>query len=75
MIAAPSSTGTNAISLNLTEYGVPTVDVGLPLASMHTYNEVVSMNDCESLVRLVEEFITSRALAEDMAKRGVDFLW
>ena len=75
MIAAPSSTGTNAISLNLTEYGVPTVDVGLPLSSMHTYNEVISMNDCESLVRLVEAFITSRDVSEDMAKRGVDFLW
>lgn len=74
MIAAPSSTGTNAISLNLTEYGIPTVDVGLPLASMHTYNELISMNDCDALVRLVEAFITSRSLAESMTERGVRFL-
>lgn len=74
MIAAPSSTGTNAISLNLTEYGIPTVDVGLPLASMHTYNELISMNDCEALVRLVEAFITSRSLAESMTERGERFL-
>ncbi len=74
MIAAPSSTGTNAISLNLTEYGIPTVDVGLPLASMHTYNEVISMNDCDALVRLVEEFIASRSIADSMTAGRVEFL-
>ncbi len=57
MIAAPSSTGTNAATLNLCGGGVPVVDVGLPLASMHTYNEVVSLDDCETLCRAVEVFI------------------
>lgn len=74
MVAAPMSTGTNAVSVNLSEYGVPTVDVGLPLASMHTYNEVISMTDCEALVRLVEEFIRSEEIAEQMDFGEVSFL-
>lgn len=68
-VAAPSSTGTNATSLNLVRMGVPVVDVGLPLASMHTYNEVIDSRDIESLVRLVEEFIRSRDLADKYGRR------
>lgn len=64
MIAAPSSTGTNATSVNLVRSGVPVVDVGLPLRSMHTYNEVISLNDAESLCALVEAFLTSDRLAD-----------
>ena len=64
MIAAPSSTGTNAISLNLVRGGVGVVDVGLPLRSMHTYNEVISLTDAASLCELVRAFITSEAIAE-----------
>ncbi len=63
MIAAPTSTGTNAATVQLVGKGVPVVDVGLPLASMHTYNEVISLADCESLGRLISEFICSEALA------------
>ncbi len=70
MIAAPSSTGTNATSLNLVRIGVPVVDVGLPLVSMHTYNEVISMKDCEALISLVKEFISSEELADRYARRG-----
>lgn len=66
MIAAPSSTGTNATAVNLTRDGVPTVDVGLPLASMHTYNEVISMGDCRTLVKLVKEFVCSEQIAREM---------
>ncbi len=57
VIAAPSSTGTNAPSVNLAAFGVPVVDVGLPLASMHTYCETVALSDCESLCRLISEFV------------------
>ncbi len=71
-VAAPMSTGTNATSLNLTACGIPTVDIGLPLASMHTYCEVISLTDCETLCTLVGEFITSSALAEKY-KRGEAF--
>ncbi len=62
MVAAPSSTGTNATSLGLTADGVPVVDVGLPLASMHTYNEVISLGDCEALCRAVRVFIERKML-------------
>ena len=62
--AAPSSTGTNAPSVNLVRDGIPVVDIGLPLKNMHTYNEVVSMKDAEALCTLVREFICSRAIAD-----------
>ncbi len=61
--AAPSSTGTNATALNLCADGVPVVDIGLPLASMHTYNEVISLADCRTLCTLVSEFVGDARLA------------
>ena len=64
VIAAPSSTGTNAASLNIIRAGVPVVDVGLPLKNMHTYNEVISLDDALTLRRLVEEFVCSEELRE-----------
>ena len=70
MIAAPSSTGTNAPTVNLTGSGIPVVDIGLPLANMHTYNEVIDLCDCESLYRLVCEFIKDKTLAERFGGRG-----
>lgn len=63
MVAAPSSTGTNSMSVQLVGRGVPVVDVGLPLKSMHTYNEVISMEDSVSLARFVEAFICSEEIA------------
>ncbi len=74
MIAAPMSTGTNAAAVDLTAFGVPTVDVGLPLASMHTYNEVISMKDCETLVKLVKEFICSQRIAAKMPVGEVELI-
>ena len=70
MIAAPSSTGTNATTVNLVGEGIPVVDVGLPLRSMHTYNEVISMTDAESLRRLVEAFIRSEKIARAFERAG-----
>lgn len=70
MIAAPSSTGTNAMTVNLTGGGVPVVDVGLPLRSMHTYNEQISMDDAESLCRLIREFISSAEIAQAFSADG-----
>lgn len=57
-------TGTNTMDLNLVLGGIPTVDVGLPLKNMHTYNEVVSIKDAESLSKLMQIFITSKEIAE-----------
>jgi endoglucanase len=70
MVAAPSSTGTNAMTVNLTGGGVPVVDVGLPLRSMHTYNEEISMEDADSLCSLVREFISSAEIAQAFSADG-----
>lgn len=70
MVAAPVSTGTNAASVNLVRGGVPVVDVGLPLKNMHTYNEVLSMKDAQTLVALVKEFICSQNIAKSFRKES-----
>ena len=70
MVASPMSTGTNATSVNLVGNGVPVVDIGLPLKNMHTYNEVISLEDAESLYRLVSEFIKDKKIAADFSCRG-----
>ncbi len=63
MIAAPSSTGTNAPTVNLVRGGIPVVDVGLPLRSMHTYNELISLEDAGALFCLVKEFVCAQGIA------------
>ena len=68
--AAPSSTGTNATSVNLSGLGIPVVDVGLPLRNMHTYNEVISLEDCSTLYRAVKEFICSEELCESFGREA-----
>ena len=42
-----------AISASL---GIPTVDIGEPMLSMHSIREMTAVNDHESMVRLVAEF-------------------
>ncbi len=63
-----SHTGTNAPELQLTRAGIPTVDVGLPLGSMHTCCEVLCIEDCTTLARLVGEFCASSEIAEVFGK-------
>ena len=69
--AAPSSTGTNAVAVNLVAEGIPVVDIGLPLRNMHTYNEVIGYKDANTLYSLVKEFIASGKIAERFSKREV----
>ena len=64
------STGTNATSLALVRDGVPTVDVGLPLKSMHTYNEVLDLRDAEAVSLLVRAFVTDGELAETFGRES-----
>lgn len=64
---SPSSTGTNTPAVNLTLAGIPVVDVGIPLYSMHTYNEVLSLSDAQALADLVAGFVCSRRIAEVFA--------
>ena len=66
-IVSATSTGTNATALSLVKGGVPVVDVGLPLKSMHTYNEVLSLDDAEELVKLIKAFASDNAIAEVFA--------
>ncbi len=63
-IVSASSTGTNATSLGLVRGGVPVVDIGLPLKSMHTYNEVLSISDAEAVASAVLVFVCSKEIAE-----------
>lgn len=63
-IVSASSTGTNATSLGLVRGGIPVVDVGLPLKSMHTYNEVLSLDDAEAVASAVKAFVCSKEIAE-----------
>ncbi|MBO5939539.1 MAG: M20/M25/M40 family metallo-hydrolase [Clostridia bacterium] len=69
MIAAASSTGTNATSIQLVDGGIPTVDIGLPLRNMHTYNEVIDLSDAEALCSLVEAFVCDREIADRFCGR------
>ena len=63
-IVSADSTGTNAETLGLVKGGIPTVDIGLPLKSMHTYNEVLHLEDCKNLEALVLAFICDKKTAE-----------
>lgn len=74
MVAAPSSTGTNATTVNLVGAGIPTVDVGLPLRNMHTYNEVISLEDAESLFNLICAFACDETIANEFARAGKEEL-
>lgn len=69
VVAAPSYTGTNAMSVNLVGLGIPVVDVGLPLAGMHTYVEVISLEDAITLAELVRRFVCSESIARKMTDR------
>jgi endoglucanase len=68
MIAAPSSTGTNAATVNLVGAGVPVVDVGLPLKNMHTYEEILCEQDVRALCDLVRAFVTDGALVKQFSE-------
>jgi len=54
-------------ALSLVKGGVPVVDVGLPLKSMHTYNEVLDLDDADELVKLIKAFVSDNAIAEVFA--------
>ncbi len=66
-IVSADSTGTNAETLGLVKGGIPVVDVGLPLKSMHTYNEVLHLDDCDTLTALITAFICDKKTAEVFA--------
>jgi len=57
-------TGTDTMNINLTRDGIPCVDVGLPLKSMHTSAEVLDMADAESAAELIKHFVCSKEIAD-----------
>ncbi len=65
MSVSPSHTGTNAVSVQLTGDGVPTVDVGLPLAFMHSPVEMITLADCEALSKLVSLFVKDESIGRE----------
>ena len=68
LCVCPSTTGTNATVVNIVEEGIPVVDIGLPLRNMHTYNEVISLEDCQTLYKTVRAFVCSTDIADRFSK-------
>lgn len=66
--ACPGSTGTNANVLGISADGIPTALCSLPLKSMHTSAEVLSMEDARALSRVVSLFIKSKEISEVFGK-------
>lgn len=55
--AAPGSTGTDADSVQMSNIGVPTVLLEVPMMYMHTPVEVVQISDVEAAARLLAAFL------------------
>lgn len=66
--AAPGNTGTNANVLGNCADGIPTVLVSLPIKSMHSATEELSLRDAETLVDTVRAFVTSAEIKEVFAQ-------
>ena len=56
-VVEPTSTGTNASSVVYVNEGVPAAVVSLPLAGMHSYNELLQLDDAESFKKVITEII------------------
>ncbi len=66
--ACPAGTGTNANVLGIAADGIPTVLCSLPIKSMHTSAEVLSVADAQALADTVSAFIQSHEIAEVFGK-------
>lgn len=64
----PTGTGTDANATQLTNCGIPTVVVSLPLRYMHTYHELISNDDAEALRSLIAAFLADRSIAEEFGR-------
>lgn len=54
--AEPSVTGTDARAIQISQSGIPTGLVSVPLRYMHTPNEMVSLKDIEDTIKLLTRF-------------------
>ena len=55
----PASSGTEAMAVQVSRSGIPTMVIGIPIRYMHTPVEMVSMKDIHMAARLVTEFVRS----------------
>lgn len=60
LLGEPSHTGTDAHALALVREGVPTALISIPLRSMHTYTEVISLRDVKYAAELMAAVIKSK---------------
>lgn len=65
---ATKGTGTNANVMGITKAGVPTALASLPIKSMHSPSEVMSLEDAQSLADFTRAFVTSTKIAEVFGK-------
>lgn len=57
LLGEPSHTGTDTHALALVREGVPAALISIPLRSMHTYTEVISLRDVDAAANLLAEVI------------------
>ncbi len=67
--AVPGASGTDAWAIQVTQEGIPTGLLSIPLRSMHTTVETVDVRDVERTGRLLAEFIAGldEAFAQEIA--------
>jgi Cellulase M and related proteins len=56
-IVSITRTGTDNDAIAYGLYGIPSIVVSLPLKNMHTYSEILSLDDMEDFVKLLSEYI------------------
>ena len=57
IIAEPSRTGTDAHIHQLVRAGIPGALISIPIYNMHTYNEIIDLDDVDNTAKLLAEFI------------------
>ncbi|MBQ8186729.1 MAG: hypothetical protein IJ037_07640 [Clostridia bacterium] len=57
-----TATGTNNECVAFIREGIPTAVVSLPLAGMHSYNELISTDDAENFIKLIGKICTAAQL-------------
>ena len=61
-VFAVTSTGTNNECVAFTAAGIPTAVVSIPLAGMHSYNELLSTDDAENFIKLIGKICVTAEL-------------
>lgn len=56
-VVEATSTGTNASCVVYVQEGIPTAVVSIPLAGMHSYNELLQIEDAENFAKLIGQIL------------------